>query len=97
MTNTSNKLILSICCLFVFIAVCSSKSPPVDPNCVMYKGTKCLHCSYQYYFGKNGICTPINPLCLSFDSRARVCRACYPGYALVHGQCIAEISDPNCQ
>jgi hypothetical protein len=77
----------------------SDKSTSIrDPNCVKYNGTVCSLCPNRYYFGPNGLCTPINPQCDTY-SFSGGCLSCYSGYKISGVDCIPSIKklDYNCK
>ena len=69
-----------------------------DSNCIMYSGSVCTSCSSRYYFGPNGLCVPVNPLCKDYFSNGS-CSSCYPSYVVSGTTCIVNgrVSDPNCK
>lgn len=71
-----------------------------DPNCAKFSSKgECTQCSRGFYFNANSVCTQVDPLCASFDSKFARCLACYPGYKTSSGKCVEDIqaiSDLNC-
>lgn len=68
-----------------------------DPNCAKYNGTTCAQCSNRYYYGPNGLCVPVNPLCNTYSFNG-ACLSCYPGYTLSVTICIvSKQNDPYCK
>lgn len=53
----------------------------------------CKTCSSRFYM-RNSFCTPINPLCKTFNISTGNCLSCYPGYYLSNGGCFIG-ADPN--
>lgn len=53
-----------------------------------------------FYFSAANVCTQVDPLCSSFDSKFTRCYTCYPGYKVSSaGKCIEDsqvLSDLNC-
>ncbi len=76
-----------------------------DPYCNTFDSTgTCTKCSYKYYFNSNHVCTAISDFCSAWDSTTGVCTACYDGYVIQSGTCVAgsnsgnnPTSDPNCE
>lgn len=58
-----------------------SKKDNIDQNCNKFnaKGV-CTQCSMGFYFSAANVCTQVDPLCSSFDSKFARCYTCYPGY-----------------
>jgi proprotein convertase subtilisin/kexin type 5 len=50
---------------------------------------------------KGTICTPINPLCKTYNTTTGNCLSCYPGYYLLNGNCFVGVNpvtdDVNCK
>ena len=68
-----------------------------DPNCAKYTDGVCESCSNRYYFGPEGICFPVNPLCNTYNAQGG-CLSCYPAYTLSGVNCIiTRIDDPFCK
>lgn len=79
---------------------CIASTKNYDQNCAKFtsKG-ECTQCSRGFYFNANSICTQVDPLCASFDSKFGRCLTCYPGYKVSNGKCLEDvqaISDLNC-
>lgn len=69
----------------------SDSASPSDPNCRTFDSNNlCLNCSKGFYFNQNKVCTQINSNCRSFDLTSLVCTACYSGYDLNAGECVAS-------
>lgn len=65
-----------------------------DPNCIKFDLSGiCLTCSSRFYM-KNKLCTPISPLCKTYNITTGICLSCYPGYYLSSGSCFTG-NDPN--
>ena len=66
----------------------STQTGPKDLGCKKWDwdNQKCLECSVRWVFGSNGVCTPVDNSCASFNS-VGVCTACYKGYNLLNGVC----------
>jgi hypothetical protein len=57
-----------------------------------------LQCADRFILNGNGICSPVDPLCNSYDSISGACTTCYLGYAIQSGVCLLASSlDPNCR
>jgi hypothetical protein len=78
----------------------NSSSSAIDPNCAAFAAGVCARCSKNFYFGANGSCLPVNPLCSTFDPTNGHCLTCYQSYVLASGACVPDLnstsSDPNC-
>lgn len=70
-------------------------APQVVNNCQKYASGICISC-YSGYFLKLSVCSPLNPLCKTYNLTNGNCLSCYPGYTLTVGLCSIAISDPNC-
>jgi len=67
-----------------------------DANCIKFTSAgQCLNCSSRFFM-KYGVCTPINPLCKTYNTTTGNCLTCYPGYFLNAnlGNCSIG-ADPN--
>lgn len=78
----------------------NSSSSAIDPNCAAFAAGACVRCSRNFYFGANGACVAVNPLCQTFDPSNGNCLSCYQSYVLSSGSCVPDVngtnSDPNC-
>ena len=78
-----------------------SVSPNGDPNCRNFVNNICQECSKGAIFNSQGICTIVNPSCLTYNELNGACKTCYPGYAVTEfGGCAkskAPEGDPNCK
>jgi len=54
----------------------------INPNCLAFNLTKCLNCKVGYYVGIKSICTPVNPLCLTYNMINGGCLSCNAGFHL---------------
>ena len=61
-----------------------------DPNCNKFEGSKCVKCSFGYYFNFKGKCTLANPNCKEFDESNGFCTSCYPGFEVEGPDCVRE-------
>ena len=71
-----------------------------DPNCKIYDANnQCQQCANKYFVNvESGKCSPVNPLCRTFNPDNGFCTTCYQGYGLLNGQCLINVaSDPNCK
>jgi hypothetical protein len=68
------------------------KNSAIDPNCAAFAAGACVRCSKNFYFGVNGACLAVNPLCQTFDPTNGNCLSCYQSYTISSGTCIL---DPN--
>jgi hypothetical protein len=72
----------------------------IDPNCAQFKGKVCEKCSKNFYFGSNGLCTAVNPLCNGYNPLNGACTGCFESFVLNGRDCIEDtafkLSDPNC-
>lgn len=59
-----------------------SKVDNLDQNCAKFTNSKCVQCSRGFYFNANKVCTQIDPLCSTFDSKSSQCFSCYTGYKI---------------
>jgi hypothetical protein len=60
-----------------------------DPYCRNFSASgDCVQCSLGFYFDKNSVCTQVPASCMTFDYKALVCTACYPGYELSQSVCV---------
>jgi hypothetical protein len=67
---------------------------PKDPNCKEFLYGICKSCVERYYFDFSFVCTPVSPLCKSYDANSGVCLSCYDGYQLnLNGGCYLNIYD----
>ena len=65
-----------------------------DPNCIRFNAAgDCETCSTRF-FKRDKTCTPISPLCKTYNISAGFCLSCYPGYYLLNGACATGL-DPN--
>ena len=59
----------------------------------------CLECSFRFVF-QDGVCVPVSDHCAEHDE-AGACVACYKGYSVVDGECVADAiegpSDLGCK
>jgi hypothetical protein len=78
----------------VLIPLCPANNAPSDLLCASWSGNTCLKCSVNAYFN-NGVCTQVNPLCMTFDSSNGNCLSCYNGYTLYNGYCAINQVSPN--
>ena len=60
----------------------------IDPNCAKFKDNYCIKCSKNFYFGLNGLCAAVDPLCNGYDEATGACTGCYSSYILKGGLCI---------
>lgn len=71
-----------------------------DPNCISFSlSGQCAACSSRFIM-KSGLCTPISPLCKTYNTTTGNCISCYPGYYLSSGACIVgsdPAQDANCK
>jgi hypothetical protein len=71
-----------------------------DPNCIQFNlSGQCINCSSRFFM-KGTMCTPINPLCRTFNITTGNCLSCFPGYYLSNGNCLVGSnpnSDVNCK
>lgn len=72
----------------------------MDANCIRFdaKG-QCVACSSRFFM-KNGLCSPISPLCRTYNMTTGDCLGCYPGYFLNSGSCLSgadPTTDLNCK
>lgn len=58
-----------------------------NPYCQVFTGTSCTTC-YNRYWLNNGICKPVNSLCVTYDQATGFCLSCGSGYNLQNGLCI---------
>ena len=65
-----------------------SKADKLDPNCAQFNKGVCTRCSKGFYFGANNLCTQVDPLCQTFDSKFGKCLSCFNGYKLDNGRCL---------
>jgi hypothetical protein len=61
----------------------NSSSSAIDPNCAAFAAGACVRCSKNFYFGANGTCLGVNPLCQTFDLTNGHCLSCYQSYVLM--------------
>lgn len=65
---------------------------PRDPNCNNFVFGICQSCKERYYFDFEFVCTPVSPLCRSYDANSGYCLTCYDGYELnLNGGCFLNI------
>lgn len=81
--------------------------PSRQPNCVMYSGTQCTLCQFQFHMANsntsnlninnisttNKVCEPIVPNCQLMNSTTNRCQTCADKYVFYRGTCILEIPD----
>lgn len=65
-----------------------SKNQNLDPNCAKFARNECVQCSKGFYFNSDKLCTQVDPLCASFDSKSGQCFNCYIGYKINQGKCV---------
>ena len=67
----------------------------VDPNCVRFdENQTCVRCSSRFFM-RNGLCTPVSPLCRTFNVTIGICLSCYQGYTLSVGSCRIGVSNED--
>jgi hypothetical protein len=78
----------------------SNDTSPIDLNCASFVSGACVKCSKGFYFGSNGACLAVSPLCQTFDPATGSCLTCYPSFIVVGGACVEDKNhtqgDPNC-
>lgn len=78
----------------------NSTNSAIDPNCAAFAAGACMRCSKNFYFGSNGKCMAVNPLCQTYDPANGNCLSCYQSYVVSNGSCVRDVngtsSDPNC-
>jgi hypothetical protein len=62
----------------------------------------CQKCYSGYYVKSNGLCAQFNTLCKTSNPTNGACLSCYPGYVILNGICVLNVSptaskDPNCK
>lgn len=70
-----------------------------DPNCQMYSGNICIKCSSFFYIGQNNFCTPVSPLCNTYNPTNGYCITCFSGFSIqTNGACTINptILPTNC-
>ena len=56
----------------------STASPKKDINCALLDSSgKCLRCSNRAYFGSDGRCALVSPLCKTHSKTTGACLSCY--------------------
>lgn len=72
----------------------------MDPNCAAFQEKVCIKCSKNFYFGINGVCTAVDPLCNGYDENTGACTGCYESFVLIGPACVEDknfqLTDPNC-
>ena len=70
-----------------------------DPNCKVFKADNlCEKCSSRYYVNDANKCSPVSPLCKTYDDLNGHCTSCYPGYVADDGKCVlGNAKDSNCK
>jgi hypothetical protein len=57
----------------------------------------CLQCADRFFLNYNGICSSVDPLCNTYDTKSGNCTSCYLGYLIHDGVCIFSLNtDPFC-
>ena len=60
----------------------------------------CVKCSKNFYFGDDGFCKPVDPLCKTYDLINGNCLTCYQSYIIEGIKCVQDTentsNDPNC-
>lgn len=60
----------------------------------------CVKCSRNFFFGQDGLCKAVNPLCKTFNPINGNCLTCYQSYVLDGANCVQDVNqastDPNC-
>lgn len=67
---------------------------PSDPFCAKWNGNICTQCAFGCFW-RNGVCTPADPACKTFDPSNGACTSCYQGYVARYGQCVRDTSGPT--
>lgn len=93
----SKKEVKSALFLFaLLLLVATTKSQFTNPGCSSFSAqNKCLACHDRYYL-LAGICFPVNPLCLTYNSTNGNCLSCYEGFMLVGSSCVPIPEIPFC-
>jgi len=72
----------------------------IDPFCASFVAGICVKCSRNFYFGTDGLCKMVNPLCKTFNPLNGDCLSCYQNYVIVGAVCKEDVNntntDPNC-
>ena len=59
-----------------------------------------IKCSKNFYFGDDGFCKPVDPLCKTYDLINGNCLTCYQSYIIEGIKCVQDTentsNDPNC-
>jgi hypothetical protein len=80
----------------VFFLALTVNSQFTNPGCSSFSSQKqCLACQDRYYL-LAGICFPVSPLCLTYDSTNGNCLTCYQTFMLVGSGCIPMPDIPFC-
>ena len=68
----------------------------INPQCLSFDNSGvCLNCSSGYYIGT--ICSPVNPLCNTYDMSNGQCITCVQGYAIQNNTCLSFTDiNPQC-
>jgi len=53
-----------------------------NPFCLTFVSGICTNCSAGYYVGSNGVCTPANQICQTYNMLTGSCITCFAGYVL---------------
>ena len=77
---------------YVLVGIdCYDNSPyKGDPNCVRMLGNKCTACANYFYLPDSGVCTRVNPLCLTYNEKTGACESCFDGYYLSGTICLCR-------
>ena len=66
--------------LILFLLTISCVSEFTNPGCDQFDDEqKCIGCKDRYFL-EWGVCYPVSPLCLDYDSKSGACLSCYENY-----------------
>ena len=63
-----------------------SSQPSSAANCRNFTNGVCVQCSNRF-FTLNGVCTPVNDYCNTYNEVNGNCTSCYQGFVLQQGAC----------
>lgn len=80
--------------------VANLSTAAIEPGCNQFENSRCVKCSFGYYFDKKGACKLVPPTCKDYDTKREICLNCYPGYSLDDSKSCVEsvsvVSDLGC-